>query len=71
MYLQNASDPITYWTFDLLWRRPEWLDDPRGPDGHGHVYGQNQADGWVAIYSDPQWTPADTGRTRSLITTYD
>ena len=26
VYLQNSSDPITYWSLDLLWRRPEWLD---------------------------------------------
>jgi uncharacterized membrane protein len=32
VYLQNATDPITYWKFDLLWRPPDWLDDPRGPD---------------------------------------
>ena len=31
-YLQNASDPITYWNFELIWKRPEWLDKPRGPD---------------------------------------
>jgi uncharacterized membrane protein len=30
--LQNATDPITYWKLDLLWSKPEWLDDPRGPD---------------------------------------
>ena len=32
VYLQNASDPITYWKPDLLFSPPEWLDDPRGPD---------------------------------------
>jgi uncharacterized membrane protein len=32
VYLQNASDPITWFTPDLLWRRPAWLDQPRGPD---------------------------------------
>jgi uncharacterized membrane protein len=32
VYLQNSSDPITYWKLDLLWSRPDWLDDPRGPD---------------------------------------
>ena len=32
VYLQNSSDPITYWSMDLIWSRPEWLDDPRGPD---------------------------------------
>jgi uncharacterized membrane protein len=32
VYLQNSSDPITYWNFELIWNRPEWLDEPRGPD---------------------------------------
>jgi uncharacterized membrane protein len=31
-YLQNATDPISFFSFDLLWRRPEWLDAPRAPD---------------------------------------
>ena len=32
VYLQNSSDPITYWQPRLLWDRPAWLDEPRGPD---------------------------------------
>ena len=32
VYLQNASDPISYWEPQLLWRRPDWLEEPRGPD---------------------------------------
>lgn len=32
VYLQYASDPITFFSSDLLWRRPEWMDLPRGPD---------------------------------------
>jgi uncharacterized membrane protein len=32
VYLQNASDPVVWWSPDLLFRRPEWLDEPRGPD---------------------------------------
>ena len=32
VYLQNASDPIVWWSFDLLLRKPEWLSEPRGPD---------------------------------------
>lgn len=31
-YLQHASDPITWWTPELIFNRPEWLDSPRGPD---------------------------------------
>jgi uncharacterized membrane protein len=32
LYLQNSSDPIVWWSPQLLVRPPEWLDDPRGPD---------------------------------------
>jgi uncharacterized membrane protein len=32
VYLQNSSDPIVWWTPELLIARPAWLDDPRGPD---------------------------------------
>jgi uncharacterized membrane protein len=32
LYLQNSSDPITYFDYSLLLHRPAWLDDPRGPD---------------------------------------
>src|SRR5690606_39344309 len=31
-YLQYASDPITFFDYQSLYRRPEWLDEPRGPD---------------------------------------
>lgn len=32
VYLQYASDPITFFDYRSLYRRPEWLDEPRGPD---------------------------------------
>ncbi len=32
VYLQNSSDPIVWWSPELMFQRPEWLDDPRGPD---------------------------------------
>ncbi|MDT0310572.1 alpha/beta-hydrolase family protein [Streptomyces sp. DSM 44917] len=32
VYLQNASDPVVWWSPDLLFRRPEWLNQPLGPD---------------------------------------
>lgn len=31
-YLQHASDPIAWWTPDLLFRQPDWLREPRGYD---------------------------------------
>ncbi len=35
VYLQNSSDPITYFDPDLLLSRPDWLDGERGPDVTG------------------------------------
>ncbi|MFD4481078.1 alpha/beta hydrolase [Streptomyces sp. NPDC058471] len=32
VYLQNASDPVVWWSPDLFLHRPEWLDKPLGPD---------------------------------------
>ncbi|MGY1705585.1 alpha/beta hydrolase [Geodermatophilus sp. SYSU D00697] len=31
-YLQNASDPIVWWSPRLVLQRPDWLEGPRGPD---------------------------------------
>ena len=94
-YLQNATDPISFFSLDLLWKRPDWLQDPRGPDvtpdmiwfpvvtfwqvaadlafstgvpnGHGHSYGSNVADGWAAIAAPPGWTDADTDRLKETL----
>jgi uncharacterized membrane protein len=32
VYLQNSSDPITYFNPDLIWSAPAWLQGERGPD---------------------------------------
>lgn len=32
LYLQNSSDPIVWFGFETLLRKPEWLNHPRGPD---------------------------------------
>jgi uncharacterized membrane protein len=32
VYLQDASAPIPFFRPDSLYRRPEWMDEPRGPD---------------------------------------
>jgi uncharacterized membrane protein len=32
VYLQHASDPIAWWTPDLLFSQPDWLREPRGYD---------------------------------------
>src|SRR5205807_1983064 len=32
VFLQHASDPIVWWSPKLIWREPDWLREPRGPD---------------------------------------
>ncbi|NUP53026.1 MAG: hypothetical protein HOW97_37755 [Catenulispora sp.] len=32
VYLQNASDPVVWWTPDLLFTKPGWASPPLGPD---------------------------------------
>jgi uncharacterized membrane protein len=32
LYLQQPSDPVTWWSPDLLWNRPDWLSEKRGAD---------------------------------------
>ena len=32
VFLQYASDPIVFFSFEADWRRPAWFDEPRGPD---------------------------------------
>ncbi|MEG2731643.1 alpha/beta hydrolase, partial [Brevundimonas sp.] len=32
LYLQYASDGIVFFSPSLIWQRPQWLDNPHGPD---------------------------------------
>lgn len=37
VYLQHASDPIAWWSTDLLFAEPDWLKEPRGYDVSGRM----------------------------------
>jgi uncharacterized membrane protein len=95
VYLQHASDPIAWWTPDLLFKSPDWLREKRGydvlpqtqwiplvtflqvsadmavavdvPDGHGHHYVADVANGWADVLSPPGWTPDKTAKLRPLL----
>ena len=95
VYLQHASDPIAWWTPDLLFKSPDWLHEKRGydvlpqthwipvvtflqvsadmavavdvPDGHGHHYVADVANGWADVLSPPGWTPEKTAKLRPLL----
>ncbi|MCT8998565.1 alpha/beta hydrolase [Chelativorans intermedius] len=37
VYLQYASDPVTFFDHHALYREPEWMAPPRGPDVSPHL----------------------------------
>ena len=95
VYLQHPSDPIVWWSTDLIVHRPDWLREPAGsdrlrqmrwlpfvtfwqttidmavatnvPPGHGHRYGGEVVDAWVAIAPPPGWTSARTAALKEII----
>jgi uncharacterized membrane protein len=94
LYIQHPSDPVVWWSTDLLFSEPDWLaertaDDASAmrwypivtfwqvsadlgnaagvPDGHGHNYGTQILDGWVAVTNPDGWTAADTQRIRNAL----
>lgn len=32
LYLQHGNDPVVWWNWNLIWRRPDWLSGERAPD---------------------------------------
>lgn len=32
LYIQHRSDPVVWWSSDLMFGRPDWLVEPAGPD---------------------------------------
>lgn len=37
LFLQYASDPITFFSTDTAWREPDWMKQPRGADISPHL----------------------------------
>src|SRR3954469_13242139 len=95
VYLQNASDPIVWWSPRLILHHPDWLRGERAPDvspgmvwlpfvtfwqvtadlvfavgvpdGHGHKYEADYANGWADVTQPSGWTDEDTARLRALV----
>ena len=99
VYLQNASDPITWWKPALAYDKPDWAGLPAAPDrppafrwapivtfwqvamdltdslnvpaGHGHYFGSNVVDGWVAVLEPDGWSDGETQRVREIVAPLD
>jgi uncharacterized membrane protein len=37
LFLQHASDPVSFWSPDLIWSQPDWMREPEGPDVLPHL----------------------------------
>lgn len=44
LYLQHASDPVTWWSPDLVYSRPDWLEEEPGTDVPGSMI-------WIPVVS--------------------
>lgn len=95
LFLQHASDPVTLWSWDLMFERPEWIDEEHGPDvlpsldwypfvtfwqvtadmalsatvpaGHGHNYGGELVDAWLAVVPPDDWPAERTEELRDMV----
>lgn len=38
VFYQHASDPVVWWAPRLIWHRPDWLTEPKGPDVIGSMH---------------------------------
>ncbi|TDE00907.1 alpha/beta hydrolase [Jiangella asiatica] len=95
LFLQHASDPVTLWSWELMFNRPEWIDEEHGPDvlptldwypfvtfwqltadmalsatvpaGHGHNYGGELVDAWLAVAPPDDWPASRTDDLRERV----
>ncbi len=99
VYLQHASDGVTWWSPDLIFTKPDWAGEPRGydvlpevrwvpvatffalsidlfvageaPNGHGHNFLTEYADGFAAVAPPPGWAPGATDTLREIVAGWD
>ncbi|GAA0401626.1 alpha/beta-hydrolase family protein [Streptomyces luteireticuli] len=95
LYLLHASDPIVWWSPQLVYDEPDWIGETPGddvlesmfwvpfvtfwqvtadlpfatgvPDGHGHTYRAEYADGWNAVLRPSGVTDRDLARLRDIM----
>lgn len=67
LYLQHPSDPITWWSPDLILGRPDWLTEPRGRDVSDAMVWLPLVTFWQTTFDMTEWedTPNGHGHTFS------
>ena len=65
----DVSPAIRWYPFVTFWQvTADMAFAVDAPDGHGHRYSADYADGWAELAQPPGWTDADTERLRQLLT---
>jgi uncharacterized membrane protein len=57
---------VTFWQVAM-----DLADSLNVPAGHGHYFGSNVVDGWVAVSEPNGWSDEKTERLREIVTTLD
>ena len=70
LYLQHASDPIVWWSPNLLLSRPDWLDEHRGPDVLGTMHWIPFVTFWQVTADLPLATAVPGGHGHTYTTEY-
>ncbi|TKV60343.1 hypothetical protein FDO65_01080 [Nakamurella flava] len=67
LYLQHPSDPISWWSPDLILGRPDWLTEPRGRDVSDAMVWLPLVTFWQTTFDMTEWvdTPNGHGHTFS------
>ena len=69
VYLQNASDPILWWSWSLAFHEPDWLKGPRAPDVSSAMHWYPLVTFWqvVADLALATAVPAGHGHTYGML----
>jgi len=69
VYLQNASDPILWWSWSLALHEPDWLQGPRAPDVSSAMHWYPLVTFWqvVADLALATAVPAGHGHTYGML----
>jgi uncharacterized membrane protein len=67
LFLQHPSDPVVWWSPDLLFGRPDWLVEPRGPDRSASMHWNPVVTFWQvsADLTNAEGVPAGHGHNYS------
>ncbi|MGB3955951.1 MAG: alpha/beta hydrolase [Brooklawnia sp.] len=65
VYVQHASDPVVWWSVDLLWREPDWARERAGHDVDASMRWRPWVTFWQLMLDMPGALDPDAGHAHS------